>query len=131
MGLIQWIFNKLLVKKLKSDKSFTKKLNRHDKSMVDLIESVEVMMKGGSPIAEGFVKSVGVINWEKHEDNGKGFVDVPLKVKYDYVWDKELKLFAPRNKSKRPKNAYTKSFLKRCRDSGKLVGNVAPAVSKN
>ena len=81
MGLIQWIFNKLLVKKLKSDKSFTKKLNRHDKSMVDLIESVEVMMKGGSPIAEGFAKSVGVINWEKHEDNGKGFVDVPLKVK--------------------------------------------------
>ena len=131
MGLIQWIFNKLLVSKLKSDKTFTKKLNRHDKSMNSLINSLEDMMKKGYPIAEGFAKSVGVINWEKHEDNGKGFVDVPLKVKYDYVWDKELKLFAPRNKSKRPKNAYTKSFLKRSRDTGKLVGKGAPAVSKN
>ena len=88
-------------------------------------------MKKGLPVAEGFAKSVGVINWEKHEDNDKGFVDVPLKVKYDYVWDKELKLFAPRNKSKRRKNDYTKSQLKRFREAAKLVGKGAPAVSKN
>lgn len=57
---------------------------------------------------------------------------MPLKVKYDYVWDKELKLFAPRNKSKRPRNVYTKSSLKRFREAGEIpAGQGNPAVSKN
>lgn len=121
MGFVQSLFNKLLFNKLKNNKGFMKTLKEVDESSSNLINSVENMMKKGSPIPETVARMIGVVNWETHDDNDKGYVEVPLKVKYDYIWDVKMKLFVPRDESKRPKHFYTKGQIKSKQEYGETM----------
>ena len=125
MGFVQWVFNKLISNKIKNDKGIMKTFKKLDKSNLSLINSVEDMMKEGSPIPESVARNIGVVNWETHDDNDKGYVEVPLKVKYDYVWDVKMKLFVPRDESKRPKHFYTKGQIKSKQDFGETMDFLA------
>ena len=112
MGFIKWVFSKLLYRKLISDKAFMGKLAAVDKAKLKHIKTLDEMMSTGEPVAENMAKTIGILNWESVKgEEGEGIIDIPLKVKYDYVWDKKLKLFAPRDKSKRPKSKYTKAMI--------------------
>ena len=85
-----------------------------ESSKEKLIKDVEEMMKKGQPIQRGIVLTIGDINWkgDKYGKTTGGYVDIPLKKKYNYILDKKLNLWAPKDLSKRSKRYYTSSQIK-------------------
>ena len=60
MGIVRWIFNRILVKKLKNDPEFIRSVAAADKSMEDLQKSIREAEENGVVIPPELKKSAGL-----------------------------------------------------------------------
>ena len=82
-------------------------------AIVDLINDAEDIMKQGGPVSNSIVFSIGKINWSGERGKStRGYVDIPLKRKYNYIFDKKLGVWVPKDIKKRNKELYSPSQIK-------------------
>ena len=60
MGFVQWVFNKLLYRKLKKDKDFAKAVEKVDKSSEDLRKSIKNAQEKGIKIPDELLEYSGL-----------------------------------------------------------------------
>ena len=60
MGLLRWIFNRILVRKLKNDPKFLKSVAAHDKTMERLQKSIRELESKGVKIPDSMKRSAGM-----------------------------------------------------------------------